>query len=452
MKSANQRGAATLVVVMVLFFIISMVAAYTSRNMIFEQRTGANLYRASQSFEAAEAGMNWAIMMLNGGRIDSACRASTDPSHNSFRQRYLDIDASSGQVTARTLPPPAGGALTPTCIFDGGTGTWRCSCPTDTPPVLAAATGNAVSPAFRVRFRVLNAPTVQPGLVRIDVVGCTRLDNYCLDVAGGSPDNEGRTVTGAVLMLSGRATAYPLAALSVRGPVTANGMSLANTAPAGSGVTVHASGNVSTAGLALTTLAGNALGGSTLALDAQLSPPAIAASGGAPGITAAERFFATTFLLPTQRWRQMPAVVTLTCPAGGCDAATVRTAIANNPGRPLWLTDSLLVDSAGDIGSAAAPVMMVVNGNLEFSAASVTIHGLLMLRPADPTVGWDIGESTEAGTIRGAVVVDGAVTRSGAGTGNIMNVQYDQGVLTTLRSSSGTFFRVAGSWRDWTMP
>ena len=70
MKLAKQRGAATLVVVMVLFFIISMVAAYTSRNMIFEQRTGANLYRATQSFEAAEAGMNWALMMLNRGRID----------------------------------------------------------------------------------------------------------------------------------------------------------------------------------------------------------------------------------------------------------------------------------------------------------------------------------------------------------------------------------------------
>ncbi|MFY7949505.1 MAG: pilus assembly PilX family protein, partial [Gemmatimonas sp.] len=65
MNARRQQGAATLVVVMVLFFIISMVAAYTSRNMIFEQRTGANLYRASQSFEAAEAGMNWALMMLN---------------------------------------------------------------------------------------------------------------------------------------------------------------------------------------------------------------------------------------------------------------------------------------------------------------------------------------------------------------------------------------------------
>ena len=46
------RGAATLIVVMLLFFIMSMVAAYTSRNLIFEQRTSANQYRSSQAFEA----------------------------------------------------------------------------------------------------------------------------------------------------------------------------------------------------------------------------------------------------------------------------------------------------------------------------------------------------------------------------------------------------------------
>ena len=48
-----QRGAAALVVVMVLFFIISLVAAYASRNMIFEQKTSANQYRSTAAMEAA---------------------------------------------------------------------------------------------------------------------------------------------------------------------------------------------------------------------------------------------------------------------------------------------------------------------------------------------------------------------------------------------------------------
>jgi Tfp pilus assembly protein PilX len=451
MKSAHQRGAATLVVVMVLFFIISMVAAYTSRSMIFEQKTGANLYRANQSFEAAEAGMNWALMMLNSGRIDAECRPSTAGTNNTFRERYLNINAGTGLITpalAAPVPPATTGTpLTPTCVFDSGLGTWRCACPTAAALVLTAPSGDVVAPAFRIRFRTLTPPfgvPAQPGLVRIDVVGCTRLDDDCLRETGASVANEGRTVAGAVLMLSGRATAFPQAALTARGDVTATGLSVINATTAGTGVTVHASGTIDTAGLSLSTSAGNALGGSTLPADNGLLLPAIAASGAAPGFSAAERFFAATFMLVPQRWSQMPAVVTVTCPVGGCNAATVRAIIADNPGRPLWLTGGLLVDSAGDIGSATAPVMMVANGNLEFDSAGVTIHGLLMLRP---TAGWNTGASAQPGTIRGAVVVDGPVTGASS-----LVVQYDGGVLSNLRTSSGTFFRVAGSWRDWAMP
>jgi hypothetical protein len=434
MKSAQQRGAATLVVVMVLFFIISMVAAYTSRNMVFEQRTGANLYRATQSFEAAEAGMNWALMMLNSGRIDAQCQAAPGTTNNSFRQRYLDIDAGTGLITPT-------GAPTPTCVFNGATGVWGCECLTTGTPSLTAPTVNAVSPAFRVRF---SAPTLssgaapESGLVRIDVVGCTRLDNDCLNAAGASVPNEGRTVLGAVFMLSGRTTAFPQAALTARGNVTASNLNVINAASAGSGITVHASGTIGTS-LVLTTSAGNALGGSTLDLDPGLDPPTIGA------FSTAQRFFAAMFMLTPERWEQMPGVVTVTCTGvgGACNAATVRTAIQNNPGRPLWLTGGLTVDSTGDIGSTTDPVMMVVNGNLQFSTAGVAVHGLLMLRGTN----WDTASSSAAGTIRGAVVVDGSVT----GTSSLI-VRYDSDVLRKLRTQSGSFFRVAGSWRDWAMP
>ena len=41
----SERGLASLIVVSLLFFIISLVAAYTNRNLIFEQRTSGNQYR-----------------------------------------------------------------------------------------------------------------------------------------------------------------------------------------------------------------------------------------------------------------------------------------------------------------------------------------------------------------------------------------------------------------------
>ena len=103
---AIPRGAASLIVVMVLFFIMSLVAAYTSRNLIFEQRTSVNQYRATQAYEAAEAGLEWAIAQLNGGRINGSClEAGVTNANTSFRQRYLAINAN-------PLPDPASGMIT----------------------------------------------------------------------------------------------------------------------------------------------------------------------------------------------------------------------------------------------------------------------------------------------------------------------------------------------------
>ena len=438
MPRSRQRGAATLVVVMVLFFIISMVAAYTSRSMIFEQRTGANLYRASQSLEAAEAGMEWALNMLNGGRITATCAPSTASTDNTFRERYLDIAPVTGLIAARTRS--TGEQLMPTCVFNPGTGTWNCSCPVDAAPSVSVPAGTGVAPAFRVRFRVPQTNFVsplQPGIVRIDVVGCTRLDDNCLSINSQGLANEGRTVLGTVAMLSGRAIALPQAALTARGNVNANGMNVANVRVSDSGVTVHASGAIDTSGLSLTTIAGNALGGSTLPNDAAINLPDLAP------FTAAERFFAASFLLPPQRWQQMPAVVTLDC-SSGCSAADVRDAIDDNPGRPLWLNGDLDIDTSGDIGTATAPVLMVINGDLSFTTAGVTIHGLVMLRPPGPSPTW---APTGNGRIRGAIVVDGAV--SGTST---LAIEYDGQVLRAMQATVGNFARVPGSWRDWTMP
>jgi hypothetical protein len=435
MSIGRQRGAATLVVVMVLFFIISMVAAYTSRNMIFEQRTGANLYRATQSLEAAEAGMEWALMLLNSGRIDEQCVASTDLTDTSFRDRYLQSNPVSGLLTARTRSD--GSELTPGCIFDRASNRWTCSCPVDAAPGLAPPSGDEIAPAFRVRFRTLNVPSAQPGLIRIDVVGCTRLDNACLVLNGASLVNEGRTVVGSVALITGRSVVMPRAALTARGNVTAASLTVSNVQVADGGVTVHASGTIDP-GLSLTTIAGNALGGSTIPNDSALNLPALTP------FSAAQRFFASIFLITPERWMQQPAVVTLDCGLGGCTAAEIRDAIAENPGRPLWINGDVSIDTSGDIGTATAPVLMVVNGGLEFTTPGVTIRGLVVIRPADPATGWVTAGS---GRVVGAVIVDGAVTGTGAAS-----IEYNGDVLTALRATVGNFTRVPGSWRDWAMP
>ncbi len=93
---AQQRGVASLVVVMLLLFVVSLSAAYASRNLIFEQKTSANQARSTLAFEAAEAGVEWTLAQLNSGQVSTSCANSTTA--GSFQQRYLAI-SNTGMVS-----------------------------------------------------------------------------------------------------------------------------------------------------------------------------------------------------------------------------------------------------------------------------------------------------------------------------------------------------------------
>jgi len=438
----SQQGAATLVVVMVLFFIISLVAAYTSRNLIFEQRTSANQYRSTQALEAAEAGLEWAVSMLNFGRINSTCVKSTNTSDTSFRQRYLSIDPANGNIT-----PALALTVTPACVRTPAG--WDCKCPDGAPPTLTAPSDPGVWPAFRVRFRTVDSlpatPGVprQPGVIRVEVVGCTRADpagavDQCLAFDGRGALNEGRVVISSLVALTGNPVGTPVAALTAGGPVNVAGTALLrvfNTSPAGLGFTVHAGGAINTSGMDLRTTPGSPASSSVIPVDSALGLPAIGT------FTTADRMFATIFNMRLETFRTQQAAVEVACPGlAGCSAAAVRTAISLNPQRPIWLTGPLNVDSAGDIGSATEPVVIIVNGDLKFSTSGVTIHGLVYNRLAPLATTWVTDGS---GQVSGAVVAEGGV--SGAGTANLV---YDADILARVRHNVGTFVRAPGSWRD----
>lgn len=447
----RQGGVATLVVVMLLFFVMSLVAAYTNRNLIFEQRTSANQYRSTQALEAAEAGLEWTVSMLNYGRISTACSPSTTLTDTSFRGRYLNIDDATGTVAV--VANPAGGELTPTCVWNG-TG-WTCSCPLTgdaVPAALPAATVTA--PAFRLRFRPVSiTPGLgvrQPGLVWLDVVGCTRyeaaLGAQCLGFDGRGALNEGRVMVSQMVALTASAVGTPQAALTARGSVAlaSSGQVIAyNTAPEASGLTVHAGGAINTAGLSLHSRPGSPAAASIVQNDAMLNLPQLPPSPQPALFTATDRMFANVFNLRPTTFRQQQAAVELDC-AAGCTAAEVRTAVSLNPGRPLWLTGGLTIDSSGDIGTAAEPVLLVINGDLRFDVSGVTVHGLVYSRLplTGSTAGWVTG-GAGSGRIEGAVVAEGDV--SGTGTTTIV---YDRDVLRRVRQSVGSFVRVPGSWRD----
>lgn len=428
--AATQRGAATLIVVMVLFFIVSLVAAYTNRNLIFEQRTSTNQYRSTQALEAAEAGVEWALAMLNHQRITATCSNSAVGTDPSYRQRYVITDPATGNLTPR--PKADGTPRSQACVFNGTD--WTCSCPEDADPAPAQPAGNDVFPAFRVWLEQImppGGPPSSPGVIRIHAVGCTRLDLVtCLALNSQGLSQEGRAEVKVLAALTGNAVSPPSAAVLARNDITLTAAASAfNAEPAGSGITLQAGGAISSPNVVLHSTPGTP--GSESIVD---NDPALNLAAAVP-FSADDRMFATVFNMTSASFQQQPAAWVLAC-GGTCTAADVRAAIVTHPGRPLWLQGNLDVDSIGDIASAAEPVLLVIEGSLTFSTAGVTIYGLVYTKTAD----WITAGS---GEIRGAAVAEGRI--SGAGTPTIVR---DSDVLLRLRYGSGSFVRVPGSWVD----
>lgn len=432
-RHGTQRGAATLVVVMVLFFVMAMVAAYSSRNIVFEQRTSANFYTANAAFEAAEAGLEWAMSMLNGPRTTSACAASTVTTDPSFRQRYLRIDAANGAVTM----PVVGERLPPAvCWYDQVNNRWTCHCPIDvtTPGSIASTPTDSFVPSFRVRFAEIASPDSRPGAVRVEVMGCTRwsFTDDCLNFYDSRPATDCRGTVCATVALASALKSPPVAAVTARGSINAGGgatLGAYNASSGTAGLTVLAGGTVNTTGLQLQ----GPPGVPSSVTFRQLDPPLADAAFTAP------RMFASLFGAWPASYLEHPGAVRMAC-GTPCSSTDLRNAISFNPGRMLIAEGDVAFDGGSivagtSIGTEAAPVALVVTGNVTFTSATDVV-GLVYVRAAN----W---ATSGAGTIRGASVAESNITGTGAFT-----TVFDQPVLERLRWTTGSFVKVPGGWKD----
>ncbi|KAF0190781.1 MAG: hypothetical protein FD165_2450 [Gammaproteobacteria bacterium] len=105
-SALRQRGSATLVVSVALLLAITVMVFFTARTSLLEQRIASNDYRGQQAFEAAEAGLEYAIGRMNATSPVLLNSAAT------FADAGFDCNPSTTPITADCLiaTPLVGGA------------------------------------------------------------------------------------------------------------------------------------------------------------------------------------------------------------------------------------------------------------------------------------------------------------------------------------------------------
>ena len=433
-RLAWQRGVAALTVVMVLFFVMALVAAYTNRNLVFEQRVSANSYRATRALEAADAGVEWTLAMLNGGRATANCNvpgAGAAAGLTDFRSRYLvpALDPATGEQSAFELAwgQVAANRVYPACIIVNGVP--RCICPAvGEAPADINAPADGIGSAFRITFRLFHGGNVvRGGAVQFVSRGCSSPGGggtSCFAQNDNLPQVDGTTSVITTVGLVRALPVAPKAAITAGTTITAipPAQLLVSNGDFASGVTAHAGGLIDAVGSQFIGPAGSGADG-RIPNDATLNALST--------VQGAEAWFRAMFVLDTATYQRQPAVVRVNC-AAGCTSADITNALLLNPRNPIWAAGNVNIDAAGALGTAADPMMLIVDGDLTVSG-NADIRGFVHANQ----VSWTAADAELDGAI--VALTDFAAT-------GVATVRYDKAILDIIRLRYGSFVRVPGGW------
>ena len=414
---ARQRGAAAFVVTALLVFAMLIVVTVANRNAIVETRASANQYRSTQSFEAAEAGLEWALARLNDDApMGDDCLPSGDPAAPSFRERYLR-DAGAGFVAATWSDAGPPRPLQAACVR--GEGGWSCHCPANGFAAVDEPAGSATAPGFTLQF----IDGARPGIVRAIATGCTRRGAPCSGAATEGHEAAARVEVGLALVSALRAA--PVAALTAGGNVDAGASALGvfNTDAASGGIALHTGGAIAGNALRLGVPAGSPLDGALVPGDPQLAA------------LAGDRFFARWFGMDRAAWRAQSAVAPLAC-SGDC-AAAIGAAVAAGT-RLVAVDGDVAVTGPLELGTAERPIVLVVPGALRLRGG-VAVHGVVVAGSLE----WRDAAANTGAIVRGAALVEGSY--QGDADADFVR---DAALLARLQRQTGSYARVNGSWKD----
>lgn len=413
---AKQSGAATLVTVMVLFFVLAMMAAYANRNLVFEQRIAGNFFRSGAAAEAAESGVEWALAMLNGGNIDASCAATAAPG-TSFRQRYLEVQADQSLRPAAVTPSYSRAK----CVAGDGKA-WDCQCPAAGAAADPVADDTKLQPTFGLRFLPVGVTPASPGIpgmLQLSVIGCSSLQRDCTNLTRIAENSAGKatlTVELALLSALRMPPASPLvAALDVD---LGADVGLHNSDPGTNGLLLQTGGQVTGSTDRLNSLPGTPAGDAVIRQASNLDPA---------------KLFRMYFGMSPTRYQGQPNVRVVPC-AGNCQGAITSGIDAGSD--VLWFNSDVDLNANEVIGKASAPAMVFVNGNLTVTGP-LQFFGFIYVTG---NVTWTNGSGMPS-TLQGALVTAGRFTASGK-----VDIAYDAAMLNLLNKQRGAFVRIPGGW------
>jgi|GEM_PF-1552510 len=426
LRRHRQRGAATLVIVMMLFLVMALLAAYANRSLMFEQRLSGSYYRASVSQEAAEAGIDWTLAQLNGTAIDGACKPVDDGGER-FADRYLKFSLPD-RVIGSLGASPSGIALD--CARNTAIDGWTCRCPA------AAALAARVPPApiagagLVPSFGIVIAGGQRPGTLKITSRGCNdSVVDKCSAVATEA-NNSQNLLAGsfyyATVGLVGAVRTPPVAPLTVKGNIsmTGTGLGLHNTDAKSAGLLVVAGGT-------WTTPFNESL------LESVPGTPSVQARiDHEPTLAAVDADAFKMFMGATAaRYEQHPALRVVQC-NGDCAGALEAAYKAGK--RILWVAGTLTISSNKVLGNPDDPMLVIANGGVQLSGP-FQLNGMLV---SIGNLDW-ANNSGLSSLVNGIVLVTGDLRTNG-----LMHIAYQQKIADHLRNRMGSYVRAPGGWID----
>lgn len=388
-----QKGMATLLVSVVILFLATVLVIFVSRSALMEQRMSANEIRHKQAFEAAQAGLDQAMVFL--------------------RTAPQGIDKNNDDIA-------------------------------DAGPTAALSNGSSYFVSFCEPGTVVPVCPDAPGYTACTGAALTNFNTPLVVSCGWSDDAIARQMVrqgvGTVTTMA-RAPTNPL---STGGGVNVSGS--ANVVNYFNNLTVWAGGTLSSIGNA----------GKTFIRNPTVAPPAAGTAPPAepsscttsadyvcvtdknttgPDVidndpTLSNMSSATMFLnyfgRTLDEFKQDVASQVISADAVGT--------LAGVKGQSVVINGNTTFPNAV-IGSRERPVVIVVDGDVSFQGTPI-IYGTLYI-----TGGVSGGGNPR---IQGAMVVKGAVASTGS-----VDIIYDPFVTSNATNSTGTVGWISGTWRDW---